>query len=159
MYEHVLVALDGSEAAEQVLPHAEALAEKFGSTVTLLRAVISAETLLAQAATAGPAAGDVAPPMDPTPVLEAEQSAASEYLQKIEQRLSGKGTKVTSEHPEGDAATVICERAEALGVSLILMSTHGRSGLGRLVFGSVADAVLRHASCPVLLVRVRETDD
>jgi nucleotide-binding universal stress UspA family protein len=48
---------------------------------------------------------------------------------------------------------VIVERAEALGVSLILMTTHGRSGLGRAIFGSTADSVLRHAHCPVLLVR------
>jgi nucleotide-binding universal stress UspA family protein len=156
MFEHILVALDGSEAAERVLPHAEALAEKFGSTVTLLRAVVSAETLLAQSATAGPAVGEVAPPMDPTPILEAEQSAATDYLGTLEQRLRQKGVEVSSEHPEGNASDVIVERAQALGVSLILMTTHGRSGIGRLVFGSTADAVLRHAACPVLLVRVHE---
>ena len=157
MYEHLLVALDGSEAAERVLPHAEALALKFGSTVTLLRAVISVETLLAQSATAGPAVGELAPPMDPTPVLEAEESSAADYLRGVEQRLRPKGVQVSSEHPEGDAAEVIVERAKALDVSLILMTTHGRGGLTRLVFGSVADAVLRHAACPVLLVRVHET--
>jgi nucleotide-binding universal stress UspA family protein len=158
MYEHLLVALDGSETAEHVLPHAEALAEKFGSTVTLLRAVISAETLLAQSATAGPAVGEVAPPMDPTPILEAEQGAATDYLSALERRLRKKGVTVNSEHPEGDAADVIVERAQALGVSLILMTTHGRSGIGRIVFGSTADAVLRHAACPVLLVRVHEEE-
>ena len=156
MYEHLLVALDGSEAAEHVLEHAEALAQKFGSTVTLLRAVISAETLLAQSATAGPAVGEVAPPMDPTPILEAEQGAATEYLTAVEGRLRQKGLNVSTEHPEGNASDVIVERAQALGVSLILMTTHGRSGLGRLVFGSTADAVLRHAACPVLLVRVHD---
>jgi nucleotide-binding universal stress UspA family protein len=156
VYEHLLVALDGSEAAEQVLPHVEALAEKFGSTVTLLRAVMSAEILLAQSATAGPAVGDVAPPMDPTPVLEAERSSAREYLAGIERRLSSKGIKTTTELPEGNASDVIVERASALNVSLILMTTHGRSGLGRIVFGSTADAVLRHAACPVLLVRIHE---
>src|SRR6266498_2239072 len=138
MYEHLLVALDGSEPAEHVLPHAEALAQKFGSTVTLLRAVVSAETLLAQSATAGPAVGEVAPPMDPTPILEAEQSAASEYLTALEGRLRQKGLNVSTEHPEGNASDVIVERAQALGVSLILMTTHGRSGLGRLVFDSSA---------------------
>jgi len=158
MYEHLLVALDGSEPAEHVLPHAEALAQKFGSTVTLLRAVVSAETLLAQSATAGPAVGEVAPPMDPTPILEAEQSAASEYLTALEGRLRQKGLNVSTEHPEGNASDVIVERAQALGVSLILMTTHGRSGLGRLGFGSTADAVLRHAACPVLLVRVHDSN-
>jgi nucleotide-binding universal stress UspA family protein len=54
---------------------------------------------------------------------------------------------------------VIVERARELGISLILMTTHGRSGLGRLVFGSIADSVLRHAACPVLLVRITDADD
>ena len=95
--------------------------------------------------------------MDPTPVLEAEESSAADYLSGVEQRLRLKGVQVSSEHPEGDAAEVIVERAKALDVSLILMTTHGRGGLTRLVFGSAADAVLRHAACPVLLVRVHET--
>ncbi len=159
MYEHLLVALDGSQAAEQVLPHAQALAEKFGSTVTLLRAVVSVETLLAQSATAGPAVGEVAPPMDPTPILEAEQGSASDYLRRLEQRMRKKGIKVSVEHPEGDAAEVIVERARALDVSLILMTTHGRSGLGRIVFGSTAEAVLRHAACPVLVVRIHQSEE
>src|SRR2546425_719971 len=64
--------------------------------------------------------------------------------------------KVTS--PEGAAREVIVERASALGVGLILMTTHGRGGLGRLVFGSTADSVLRHAPCPVLLVRIQAAD-
>jgi nucleotide-binding universal stress UspA family protein len=155
MYEHLLVALDGSEAAEQVLQHAEALAGSFKSTITLLRAIVSAETLLAQSA-AGPSVGEVAPPMDPTPVIEAEEESAEEYLGGIERRLRQKGLTVNSEHPEGPASDVIVERARELGVSLILMTTHGRGGLGRLVFGSTADSVLRHAECPVLLVRVHD---
>jgi nucleotide-binding universal stress UspA family protein len=157
MYEHLLVALDGSEAAEHVLPHAEAVAVKFGSTVTLLRAVVSAEALLAQSATGGgPSVGDAAPALDPTPIVEADRDAAIEYLAGIERRLQQHDIKVNTEHPEGPAEEVIVERARKLGVGLILMTTHGRSGLGRIVFGSVADSVLRHAACPVLLVRVTE---
>jgi nucleotide-binding universal stress UspA family protein len=157
MYEHLLVALDGSEAAESVLPHVEALAGSFGSTVTLLRAVISAETLLAQSATGGgPSVGDAAPAIDPTPIQEADRDSAVEYLAGIQQRLRQHNITVNTEHPEGAAEEVIVQRARELGVGLILMTTHGRSGLGRLVFGSVADAVLRHAPCPVLLVRLTE---
>jgi nucleotide-binding universal stress UspA family protein len=58
--------------------------------------------------------------------------------------------------PAGDPAAAIVERSEALRVSLILMTTHGRGGLGRLVFGSTADAVLRRAQCPLLLIRIRD---
>jgi nucleotide-binding universal stress UspA family protein len=156
VYEHLLVALDGSDAAEEVLPHVEALAEKFGSTVTLLRAVVSVETLLAETASSGPAVGDVAPPVDPTPILEAEESSATSYLGALERRLRARGIEVRVEHPEGDAKDVIVERAKELKVSLVLMTTHGRSGLGRIVFGSTAEAVLRHAPCPVLVVRIHE---
>ncbi len=156
MYEHVLVALDGSEAAERVLAHAKALAGAFHSTVTLVQAIVSVETIIAQSATPGPGVGDITPPMDPTPIVEAERSSASEYLTGVAARLRATGVAVNIEMPEGDAAEAIVDRAEALGVSLILMTTHGRGGLGRLVFGSTADAVLRHAKCPVLIVRVHE---
>jgi nucleotide-binding universal stress UspA family protein len=156
MYEHLLVALDGSETAEQVLGHTEALAGAFGSTVTLLTAIVSLETIVAETAAPGPGAGDLAPPIDPTPIVEAERASSAEYLAGVAARLRQKNISVDVETPEGNAADVIVERAQALGVSLILMTTHGRSGLGRLVFGSTADSVLRHAASPVLLVRVHE---
>jgi nucleotide-binding universal stress UspA family protein len=156
MYEHLLVPLDGSETAEKALPHAEALAGAFHSTIALVRAVISPETLLAQSAAGAGGVGDMSTPLDPTPILEAEHYSASEYLAAIEVRLKAKGLTVTTDVPEGDAAEVIVERAAALGVSLIIMTSHGRSGLGRLVFGRTADAVLRHAACPLLVIRVHE---
>jgi nucleotide-binding universal stress UspA family protein len=156
MYEHLLVPLDGSETAEKALPHAEALAGAFHSTIALVRAVISPETLLAQSAAGAGGVGDMSAPLDPTPILEAEHSSAAEYLAAVEARLKAKGLTVTTDVPEGDAAEVIVERAAALGVSLIIMTSHGRSGLGRLVFGSTADAVLRHAACPLLVIRVHE---
>jgi nucleotide-binding universal stress UspA family protein len=159
MYEHLLVALDGSPHAERVLDHAEALAIAFHSTVTLLRATVAAETLLAQTANSGASLGDAAAFVDPTPILEADRDAAVEYLNNVAARLRQHNLTVATEHPEGPAADEIVERARALGVSLILMTTHGRSGLGRVVFGSTADSVLRHAPCPVLLVRVAEADD
>jgi nucleotide-binding universal stress UspA family protein len=159
MYDHLLVALDGSKAAERVLEHATALAGAFGSRVVLLRASEGPEALLAQTSTGGPSIGDVAQAMDPTPILEAEQSAAADYLNEVAERLRADNVLVETEHPEGQPAQVIVERANALGVSLILMTTHGRSGLGRVVFGSVADSVLRHATCPVLMVRVTAEDD
>jgi nucleotide-binding universal stress UspA family protein len=141
-----------------VLEHTEALATAFGSTVTLLRATISAEVLLAE--TAGPEnVGDVAPIIDPTPIIEAEKESAAEYLERVSAQLRQRGVaQVTIEEPEGPPADAIVRRAQDLGASLILMTTHGRSGLGRMFFGSVADSVLRHAPCPVLLVRVADAD-
>jgi len=159
MYEHLLVALDGSRHAEQVLEHAEALAKAFHSTIMLLRATVSAETLLAQTATSGATLGDGAAFVDPTPILDADRDAAVEYLNGVATRLRQHNLTVNTEHPEGPAAEEIVRRAAEEGVSLILMTTHGRGGLGRVVFGSTADSVLRHAPCPVLLVRVSDEDD
>jgi nucleotide-binding universal stress UspA family protein len=154
MYSHLLVPLDGSAAAESALPHAQALAEKFGARVTVIRVTVAPETLIAETATGAPGVPEAGPLLDPTPVVEAEQEEASAYLSRIADSLRAGGSEVTAEAPPGAPADTIVERARELGVDLIVMSTHARGGLGRLVFGSVGDAVLRHAPCPVLLIRV-----
>jgi nucleotide-binding universal stress UspA family protein len=156
MYTHVLVPLDGSPAAEAALPHVQALAEKFQARVTIIRVTVAPETVIAETASGAPGVPEAGPLIDPTPVVEAEQQEATSYLQRIGDRLRGSGLSVEVEAPEGPAPETIVERARALGVDLIAMSTHARGGLGRLVFGSTADAVLRHAPCPVLLIRVED---
>jgi nucleotide-binding universal stress UspA family protein len=156
MYEHLLVGLDGSPAAERVLEHAEALASAFHSTITLLRATVSPETLIAETANTGSNGGDALGIIDPTPIVEADHATALEYLNGVAARLRQHTPEINIELPEGPAAEAIVERARALGVGVILLTTHGRTGLGRMFFGSVADSVLRHAPCPVLLVRVTE---
>jgi nucleotide-binding universal stress UspA family protein len=157
MYRRILVALDGSAEAERVLPHVEALAGKFECDVLLLRAVTPPERILATAMDPSASGGFV----DPEPLLEAEeaeQEDAEAYLKSMASRLGGQGLKVSVEAPEADAADVIVARARDQGVDLIAMTTHGRTGLRHLLFGSVAEAVLRHAPCPVLLVRVRDEE-
>jgi nucleotide-binding universal stress UspA family protein len=154
VYKKILLPLDGSEFAERVIPLVEPLAEKLGSALVLLQVTTALEVLMAEI-TPG-VAGTPGVVVDPQPILDAEQSAAAEYLGRWTERLRGKGYTVEAEHPAGHAPTVIIERARALGADLIAMSTHGRSGLRRMFLGSVADAVLRHAQCPVLLVRVSD---
>jgi nucleotide-binding universal stress UspA family protein len=151
MYTHILVSLDGSEIAEQVLPHVEALAEKFGSRIVLLRAILPPALPLMET----PMGLPVTPYTTEVYVeaAEDERRAASGYLQEIGDRLRNRGFQVEQELREGSAASVIVERAGALGADLIAMTTHGRGGLKRLVLGSVAEEVLRMAPCPVLLVR------
>jgi nucleotide-binding universal stress UspA family protein len=158
MYAELVVALDGSPAAEQVLPHAEALAAAFGSHITLLRATLSPEMVLAQTGAGDATSGVIGAPVDPEPVLDADHETSLEYLNRLATQLRSQNLKVDVETPEGPATAVIVERAAALNAELILMTTHGRSGLGRAIFGSTADSVLRHAACPVLLVRISETD-
>jgi universal stress protein A len=74
----------------------------------------------------------------------------------LAQRLRSPGLAVSYAQHQGVAADVIIARARDLDASVIAMTTHGCGGLESLVFGSTADAVLRHAPCPVLLVRVGE---
>ena len=107
MYDRILVALNGSELAERILPHVEALAEKFGSTVTLLQATTPPETLVA-ASTAEPGA---AAAVDPTPTIEGERHDTTRYLEAVTDRLRRRGLAVESESPEGSAAVIIVQRA------------------------------------------------
>jgi nucleotide-binding universal stress UspA family protein len=154
MYERIVVALDGSELAERILPHVEALAEKFGSSVTLVRAIMP----LAQiAALVEPASGGVA--LDPTLIdetVESEEHEAAAYLEHVANALRQRGLTVQTEHPEGPPEQALLECATRLNADLIALTTHGRGGLERLFFGSVADSVLRKAPCPVLLVRTHK---
>ncbi len=160
MYEHILVALDGSELAELSLTHVQALAEKFGSAVTLLRAVTSPEAF-AMATSTAPMMGQPfisypASGLDPSELSDAELEDAAAYLAKVADRLRAMNIKVDTAAPEDDPSDAIVNYAQEHGIVLIAMTTHGRSGLGRLILGSVADDVLRKATCPLLLIRVHD---
>src|SRR6476469_10707811 len=100
MYEHLLVALDGSDAAERVLPHVEAFADAFHSKVTLISAVVSLEALVAQSSMSGPGdSATLAPPVDATEILEAEHAGITDYLARIVTRLRAKGLTVETDTP------------------------------------------------------------
>jgi nucleotide-binding universal stress UspA family protein len=154
MYNHILVALDGSDLAEQVLAYVKPLVEKFGSDVTLLRATTSPEQILAAGGSASLSAADMV--IDPMPIVEAEQEDTAAYLSAVAEQLRHENAQVRFVEPEGDAGEAILDYARANGIDLIALTTHGRTGLGRLIFGSVAEHVVQHAPCPVLLVRIHE---
>ncbi|MBI3968672.1 MAG: universal stress protein [Chloroflexi bacterium] len=153
MYKNILVALDGSELAERALPHAEALAQQFGSTVTLVRASRPPSTIVTASA-GDPMIGTV----DPAPIVQDERQEAMEYLVTTAKQLGSRGLPIVYEQPEAPPGEVIVQRARELGADLIAMTTHGRGGLGRVIFGSVADQVLRHAPCPVLIVHAADRE-
>jgi nucleotide-binding universal stress UspA family protein len=150
MYNHILVPLDGSELAERALPHALDLARCHGRRLSLVR--IGLSQLYAYSP-----AGDG--PLYSEDVLQADQQAAVEYLVRVKARLASADVDVTTEVLSGAVAETLIEYACDKGVDLIVMSTHGRSGLSRWVFGSVADKVLRGAHCPTLIVRGKLTAD
>jgi nucleotide-binding universal stress UspA family protein len=136
MLSTILVPLDGSPLAEQALPYAQALARRAGSKIVLVRAAQTTTLLDVDAADAQ--VGVI--------------SHAEHDLNAVAARLGAEGIAAEA-HVSYDApAPAILDLARRQQAGLIVMSTHGRSGLGRMVYGSVADDVLRHAEVPVLLV-------
>jgi nucleotide-binding universal stress UspA family protein len=143
MIDRILIPLDGSDLAEQALPHGVLQARRFGAHIFLLRVVEPIP----------PAAAEWAVPPD----LEAIQEGAASYLAGIVKPLVKQGLRVDYCVRMGPPAETILAFARAEGVNLIAMSTHGRSGIGRWVYGSVADKVLRGAGTPVFLIRASES--
>lgn len=162
MYNRILVPLDGSEIADTALPHVEEVAKKFGAEVLLLQAVPSLEQVIMQTSAASPmgpgSMGEISVDVAQE-TMDAEKAAAQAYLGDIQQRLAGDGIQASCHIREGHPGSVILEFAAESNIDLIAMCTHGRGGLGRLVFGSVTDEVLRNApDLPMLLVRARNKE-
>ncbi|MFA4835291.1 MAG: universal stress protein [Dehalococcoidia bacterium] len=141
----VLVPLDGSELGESAIPQVEALAKALDIEVILLQIV---EPIIIASMP------DVATVAAPTARQEASrQTAVLDYLDKIEMGLRKSGLSVSSALRSGSAAQEIISFADENNIDLIAMSTHGRSGIGRWVFGSITDKVLHAGNIPVLTVR------
>ena len=150
-YARILVPVDGSVLAEGVLPHVVSLAKRYGSTVQLVRAYSTPPSLIAaSAASSMPGSG---PMLDAGPYIEAGKQEADLCLLRLADQLEEAGVTVERRRLDGSAGESIVAEARAGGADLIAMTTHGRGGLGRLVLGSVADYVLQHAPCPLLLLR------
>ena len=140
MYEKILVTLDQSDLAERALPHAVNIARAFESTVHLVSVVAVVD---------GEATGEVGVSVD----WQARVDRARDYMGGIRRRILGEGVEAEWDVCRGDVAEEILRYSQQQECDLIVMCTHGRSGLGRWVYGSVADRILRHAEAPVLLVR------
>ncbi|MBE7553959.1 MAG: universal stress protein [Anaerolineales bacterium] len=143
-YEKIMVTLDGSTLAAQALPHALALAGMHQAELILFR-VVQDNHFLVEYIQEGA--------LDPEKRQEHWLDEASQALHEIAADLKLRKYKVTPVVEVGLPAETIVDYASKNDVSLIVMSTHGRSGVARWVYGSVADKVLRAAPCPVLLVR------
>lgn len=148
MYREILVPLDGSTLGEAALEHAAQVGRAFGSKLILLQVATSVPIAAADPMIATGA--EVAITLES---MEAAEDDAEEYLAQVSRYPILEGLTVSTMVLRGAPAEEIVRYAQAEGVDMIAMSTHGRSGLGRLVFGSVADEVLRGAGVPILLVR------
>jgi nucleotide-binding universal stress UspA family protein len=143
MYKRILVPLDSSELAKKALDHVEKLGETFGSEIILFQ-VIPFMPVYA------------APELVPFVVDEKQKEAAEKYLMDLAEELKKRGFKVATEVKVGmQVAAEIIDFAKERGVDLIVMCTHGYSGITRWVLGSVAHKVLTRAETPILLVHLR----
>ncbi len=143
MYQKIMAPLDGSELAECVLPHIESIAKGCSVKSVVLVSVVDPATF--------PSSG----------VYEHERirieshykSASGQYLRQVASRLEYDGADLETEVIVGKAPESLAEYAEKNDVDLIIIATHGRSGISRWAWGSVADRILRSACVPVLMVR------
>jgi nucleotide-binding universal stress UspA family protein len=151
MLDKILVCLDGSVAAERILPYIVKNALKLKSKVILLRVIDLPETTMAINIPGSPAIpvetrGAVKRTLD-------EEKEASDYLKR--QTASLKRKKIDAEYIvlAGNAGQTIVNYAQENDCTLIAIATRGRGGLSRIALGSTADFVVRHSSIPVLTVR------
>ena len=142
----VIVPLDGSEMAEQVLPHVVSLARDMALKVLLLRVIPT----MAYAYAYGPMG--YSSPGDPD-ILSILEEDATSYLKQVRERLNQQGVASVEERLlRGQPAGSVVDTALETPGHLVAMTTHGRSGIGRWVLGSVADRVVRHSEGPVLVI-------
>jgi nucleotide-binding universal stress UspA family protein len=145
MYKKILVPLDGSELAKMALDQAEKLAKTF-----------DAEIILFQVVPFMPIYGS---PELVTPLIvdEKQKEAAEKYLVNLGEELKKRGLRVAATVRTGQQVAVeIIDFAKEAGVDLIIMCTHGRSGISRWVMGSVAFKVVTRAETPILLIRSKK---
>lgn len=151
--ENILVPLDGSKASLKALEHARMLALALKARLFLLRVggVIAPEAL-----------GLPELSLALTSELALQQAKAeaglTAYLEGLAIPLRDQGLEVETEVRSGDAATQIVDLAESEHVDLVVMSSHGRTGLMRWIYGSVAERVLHNARCSLMVVRIFPDD-
>ena len=147
-----LVPLDGSPLAEQALPYAKERAKLTGGDLLLVR-VINIAKDMATASMGGAMEGiSVAGIEAMQQGAEQETKDAGIYLDKQAAALRQQGFKVITDVRSGTPAQQILAAAKEKAADVIVITTHGRSGLGRMVFGSVADEVIRAGHTPVLVI-------
>lgn len=150
MFEKLLVCLDGSAVSEQVVPYAVGIADRFGSEVYLLQ-VVTVPSAVAEAAAYGGERVLVEQ-------LEQQKAEAQTYLETVATQFRESNIQVRSDVVEGTPGDTIVNYAHHQGIDLIAIATHGRTNIGRLVFGSVAEFVLKKSGLPTFSLKPRPPD-
>jgi len=145
MYRKILVPLDGSKRAEAILPHAEELARRYNARIDLLQ-VIEYKFIT------GPFA------VHPNEDFEQHQKEAKAYLTAIQNGLRAKKIETLIHVVDGAVVASIINIANREAVDLIALASHGRGGLARVYYGSVAAGILQRVDRPLLLIRSRSME-
>jgi nucleotide-binding universal stress UspA family protein len=146
----ILLPTDFSECAESALPYAVQMARTTNARLLCLHVI---EPMM-------PPVG-YAPVTEPLPTVDISeqlQASAERELPKLAEREECAGLEVEEVIAHGEAAAEIVRVARERDVDLIVISSHGRTGLGRMLFGSTAESVVRHARCPVLVVKPKDNE-
>jgi nucleotide-binding universal stress UspA family protein len=153
MFERVLVPLDGSKVGEAAIPVIQQLLAKCSPQVHVDITLLGVITLLRHWVVVGEASAPVSYTEEELNLIK---KRVTDYLEKTGESLKRKQVTLNTMVASGNAAEEILKAADEIKADLIAMSTHGRSGLRRLAFGSITDKILRGASIPVLMVRAPE---
>jgi nucleotide-binding universal stress UspA family protein len=146
MYKTILVPLDGSKRAERILPHVEELAFRFEAKVIFIRVIeLNMNTI-------DPRGSD---PVAHSEMVDDLVEEAEVYLSALKGEFREKGIRVKTILDFGGVVGMISNTAEREGVDLIAMASHGRTGLRRVFYGSMAAGVLQQVDRPLLLIRAR----
>ena len=148
MYTRILIATDGSELARRGLDHGLGLAKRLDADVTVV--TVTEPTLPTASATTAA----WVPTFDPTEIDNAKAAYAKQVLEEASKAAEASGVRATTLHvPNRYPAEGIVDAAKERGSNLIVIASHGRRGLGRLLLGSQATEVLTHSNIPVLVVK------
>lgn len=150
MYSMILVPLDGSKRAEAILPHVENLAECYGAKVVLME-VFEPQPLIVEP--------EPIPSKKPdSHVYERRVHDIETYLAGLQEKFRDKGIEVETRVGQGPVVETIIHIAETVNADLIAMASHGRTGLARAFYGSVAAGILHRVDRPLLLVRALDDE-
>lgn len=151
----VLVPLDGSDLAAEALPVAASICTRIpGSELILMRALPPSPLAYGYVATP-----EYIPPEVYQQMVDDQEQLGREYLESAASEVSRRGVRNRSYLEQGNAAASILDVAAQQHVSLIVMTTHGRTGVARFALGSIADHVVRGGATPVLLLRSFQTHE
>ena len=153
MFSKILVPLDGSKVGEAAFPVIEQLVDKLAPKTQVEVVMLGVITLLRHWVVVGEASAPVSYTEDE---MELIRKRVTDYLEKTGDAMKKRGVIISTMVRTGNASDEILKAASEVGAELIAMSTHGRSGLRRLAFGSITDKVIRDSNVPVLLVRAAE---